>query len=925
MDTNRTPQKPALARYLSPLDVWAIAFGCIVGWGAFVMPGTTFLPLAGPGGTVVGMIVSVVLMLVVGFNYAYLMRERPGTGGVYAYTKEVFGRDHAFLCSWFLSLSYISIVFLNATALFVVSRTIFGSALQVGLHYQIAGYDVYLGEVALSATALVGVGLLFITKKPLLQRLQTILAVTLLVGSAAISLVCLPHLDIAEALSFDGIGSHATFSAVFTIVLLSPWAFVGFDVISLETVHFDFSIRHSGKIIALSILAGGFAYTTLSLVSMAAVPDGFDSWRTYLAALDNLRGIDSVPTFYAVQAYAGTAGVALAGITALSAILTGIIGAYRAATRMLSTMAEDRIVPDHFASTTVSILFIMVISIIVSFLGRNALNWFVELTTFGAIVGFGYTSLCTYRLAGREGNHLARLTGAMSFVITATFAVVQVIPGLTPFQTMGPESFLLLSIWCLIGFVFYWKTMSQTDLSEKSDYFTSSTVMFSLQLYAVFMWYVLELFKMIGAPDLVPRVIRNTVVLLGLAFTGLVVMMYVQNLMRARQVKLEREMIHAEETSRAKSQFLFNMSHDIRTPMNAIIGLTTLAQGPDVSPSQKDDFLGKIERSSEQLLAIINDVLDMSRIESGKLDLTPAPMKLTDTLDDLYDLFHLQMEEKQLTFTTDGSDVSDPWVLCDKNRLGRVLLNLLSNAYKFTPRGGEVAVVLRQTGRSDDEGTYELCVRDSGIGMSATFVENLFTPFEREQTSTVSGIQGTGLGLSITKSIVDLMGGSIAVNTEPDRGTEFVVTLTLPLAQTQDECDADEEREFDLTGKHLLLVEDIDINRQIAEMILAQYGCTVDCAEDGQMAVDMVREAEPGTYDAILMDIQMPVMDGYEATRTIRALDDPARAGIPIIAMTANAFAEDVLASQEAGMNGHIAKPLEVDKMIATLREVLQG
>ena len=266
-------------------------------------------------------------------------------------------------------------------------------------------------------------------------------------------------------------------------------------------------------------------------------------------------------------------------------------------------------------------------------------------------------------------------------------------------------------------------------------------------------------------------------------------------------------------------------------------------------------------------------------------------------------------------------------MLCDKNRLNRILLNLLSNAYKFTPEGGAVSATIRETGSEDGEGLYEVRVKDNGIGMSPAFAQKLFKPFERERTSTVSGIQGTGLGLSITKSIVDLMGGTIRAETEQGAGTEFILSLRFPLFEHEIESAPADENEktevVDYAGKRLLLVEDNPINREIAVMILSQAGFQLDTAENGQIALDKVTDSADGYYDAVLMDIQMPVMDGYTAARAIRALPDAALSQIPIVAMTANAFAEDAQAAAEAGMNGHIAKPLDVDKMMETLQEVL--
>ena len=389
-------------RYLKPLDVWAIAFGCIIGWGAFVMPGTTFLPMAGVGGTVLALAVSTLIFLVIGRNYSFLMAHRAGTGGVYAYTKEAFGRDHAFICSWFLTLSYITIVFLNATAVFLLSRTFCGDLLQVGFHYQIAGYDVYMGEVALTAAILIATSLLYILSKPLLQRIQT------------------PHLEPSVLFELPLESPISPAAAAFTIILLAPWAFVGFDIASLETAHFKFPLSKSWGTIAAAILCGGFAYIALSLVSVSFTPDGFASWQEYLASLDTFAGESAIPTFFAARQAMGPVGSTVVFITALAAILTGVIGASRGTIRMLSTMAEDKILSREFRGTSFCIIFIMAFSIAVSFLGRNALEWFVELTSFGATIAFGYASAATVRIAGKEGSRPMQIFGIIGTVISAT-------------------------------------------------------------------------------------------------------------------------------------------------------------------------------------------------------------------------------------------------------------------------------------------------------------------------------------------------------------------------------------------------------------------------------------------------------------------------------------------------------------------------
>ena len=526
--------------------------------------------------------------------------------------------------------------------------------------------------------------------------------------------------------------------------------------------------------------------------------------------------------------------------------------------------------------------------------------------------------------------------------------------------------------------------------------------------------------------------------------------------------KLQVAVEKAESANRAKSTFLSNMSHDIRTPMNAIIGFTTLALSNIDDTDRVKDYLGKTLASSNHLLSLINDVLDMSRIESGKIHLEEVEVNLSDVLHDLKTIVSGQIYAKQLELYMDAMDVTDEDVYCDKTRLNQILLNLLSNAIKFTPAGGTVSVRVRQlAGKVRGCGQYEFRIKDNGIGMSQEFAQKIFEPFERERTSTVSRIQGTGLGMAITKNIVDMMGGTIEVQTAQGKGTEFTVCVpmraqteqrpvekiteleglkalvvdddfntcdsvtkmlvkvgmraewtlsgkeavlrarqsiemsdvyhayiidwrlpdmngievtrqirslhddtpiiiltaydwsdieveakaagvtafcskpmfmsdlreTLMSALGQKQTDAVQrllpEKNADFKGKHILLVEDNELNREIAQEILREYGFLVDSAENGAVAVEKVSTAAPGSYDLVLMDVQMPIMDGYTATRKIRALDDPARAKLPILAMTANAFDEDRRNALESGMNGFLSKPIVIDDLVQELRKIL--
>ncbi len=390
---------------------------------------------------------------------------------------------------------------------------------------------------------------------------------------------------------------------------------------------------------------------------------------------------------------------------------------------------------------------------------------------------------------------------------------------------------------------------------------------------------------------------------------------------------LEEALVKAQRASRAKTMFLNNMSHDIRTPMNAIIGFTNLAAAHLDDRELVQDYLSKIAASSGHLLSLINDVLDMSRIESGRVTIDETVCSLPQVLQDLQSIIRADLETKGLNLCMDDGALIHPYVVCDRLRLNQVLLNILSNALKFTPAGGKISIsAVERPGDTADTAIYEFCIRDTGIGMAPEFLEHIFEPFERERTSTVSGIQGTGLGMSITKNLVELMNGRIAVESRLGQGSAFLCSFSFRLSEAPAPLSAPElSCPPQSADWRILLVEDNELNQEIAMTILEEAGCAVDVASDGAEAVEKVRHSLENPYDVVLMDIQMPVMDGIEATKTIRALDDPQLARLPIVAMTANAFEEDRQRVLSAGMNGHLGKPIDVAKMFATLQSILSG
>lgn len=391
---------------------------------------------------------------------------------------------------------------------------------------------------------------------------------------------------------------------------------------------------------------------------------------------------------------------------------------------------------------------------------------------------------------------------------------------------------------------------------------------------------------------------------------------------------LEEALVDAQRASRAKTRFLNNMSHDIRTPMNAIIGFTNLAATHLDDPKLVQNYLDKISAASGHLLGLINDVLDMSRIESGKVVIEETSCSVPQILRDIQSIIQADLTSKGLDFQLDDSALIHPYVICDRLRLNQVLLNALSNALKFTPPGGTVSIIASEkAGDTADAAVYQFHVRDTGIGMAPEFLDHIFEPFERERTSTVSGIQGTGLGMSITKNLVELMHGQIAVESQKGRGSTFTFTFPFRFSEAPDSRptrDAPAPPQ-PLTGRRILLVEDNELNQEIAATVLEEAGCTVDVASDGAEAVEKVRSCADDLYDLVLMDIQMPVLDGIEATKIIRAMEDPRLARLPIVAMTANAFEEDRQRVLAAGMNGHLGKPIDVGKLFDTLQDILNA
>jgi len=1088
--------------YLTPIGAWALAFGCSVGWGAFVMPGSTFLPVAGPVGTALGIALGAAVMLLLAANYHYLMNRYPGCGGAYTYTKRIFGYDHGFVTAWFLIITYVAIIWANASALPLIARTLLGPAFQFGFHYVIAGYHVYMGEILLAVGALMLAAVLCLWRK-LAERVQIVMAV-LLFGSVVLCF----------AAAWRGSGGftpayapeRSSVVGVFTIFALTPWAFVGFESISHSTEEARYPLKRSFRILSVAVITAGLAYILLSLLAATAQPEGCASWVDYIGSLGARSGLASQPTFYAAYAAMGSWGSIVLGTAALCAIFTGLIGNYIALSRLLKSMSDDDMLPARFGELDKNcvprraIVAILLVSVIFPFLGRTAISWIVDVTTVGATIAYAYASAAAWKQSRDDKNRLFAVTGMLGLIISLLFAVDFLIPNLTQVKTLSMESYFILAAWGILGLV-YFRIVFRRDRERR--YGRSVVVwviLLALIIYASSVWttqetdeaidsavapiqnYYTERFMDAGmsAADepgaeymravleeaKAAHAVSDTVQVVLIIFALLILFdIYHQIQKREKQIEVEKAL--AEDASRAKTSFLSNMSHEIRTPMNAIIGLDNIAlRNPNLQPQTREQ-LEKIGASAKHLLGLINDILDMSRIESGRMVLKNEEFSFHEFLDQISIIINGQCQDKGLHYECQIVGHVADFYFGDDMKLKQVLINILGNSVKFTDAPGDVTLTVEQIAAQDGLCTLRFVMRDTGIGMDEAYIPKLFEAFTQEDATTTNRYGGSGLGMAITRNFVEMMKGEIAVESEKGVGSVFTVTVplkvssrTLHLEQNislppnlralvvdDDEvaCEhakivlqtigisadtagsgsaaleilrkAHEQRQdydllltdykmpgmsgldltralrsFDggrtavimltgynwdiisdeahengvdgiiakplfpeslqqqihnvlllrsgdapvesaaaepaieetgLAGRRVLIAEDVEQNAEILMDLLDIEDVLAERAENGAVAVSMFSEKPAGYYDAILMDMRMPVMDGLSAARVIRALDREDAAKIPIIAMTANVFDEDVENTRRAGMNAHLGKPVEPELLYATLANLI--
>jgi signal transduction histidine kinase/CheY-like chemotaxis protein len=943
-----------LLPYISPVGAWALSVGATIGWGLVIVLINNYLSVAGPVGSIIGLIIGFFVMLIMSFNYYYLMKDLRVPGGAYSYIKEYFDSDHGFLIAWFIMLTYFGMFWANLEAIPYLLNFFFNNIFHFGFHYNIFGYEVYAGDIIFTLLLIQFIVIICIRAKKTMIYALIIMCFGIIVSVGLCFYFCFinrePQFSSIEPLFLE---NHDKFNQILKIAVITPWAYIGFENISHSSKEFTFDNQKTKKIMIVSLLTSLFVYILIIFLSISAYPSRYSNWYEYFSDTHNLSGVEALPAFYASRYYLGNWGLFLMFIAISCLIITSLISNVITLSRLLYSMALDKILhPKYYRLNKKrlpvnSIILIGIISCLIPFLGRSALGWIVDLTTISGTIIYGMVSGATLRKARIHNNIRYKLLGIVGISITITLAIYLLFSNLITESALEPETYFLFAVWSILGFSFFFRILKKDTTKSFGKSTIVWMVLLILVLFTSLVWVSETTIKssskvltqvskyMISNKNADSSQIQQflSTKVTELRFENLKIYVIfailfgislnIHLLMQNQQKKLETEKIRAEEENKAKSEFLFNMSHDIRTPMNAILGFSSLAKTSGISIEEKNKYLDKIDVAGKHMLSLINDILDMSQIESHKLILMPEDTNIIDLFNEIYDIFAEQMKDKNIDFALDYSTVLNEWIICDKNRLQRVVQNLISNSLKFTAEGGFVKVSLKETGTEKNKVYYLITVADNGIGMSEEFKKNVFGTFERERSSTVSKIQGTGLGLSIVKNIVELMNGTIDLKSKQGEGTEFYIKLSFPVTENPDTICENNNFPETANEKRVLLVEDNVINQEIANEILTHEGYLVDFAEDGKKALKKLTESPQDYYDIILMDIQMPVMNGYETTKAIRSLENKKLAKIPIVAMSANSLSEDIKRSLDSGMNAHLSKPIDVKQLKVTLEKLL--
>ena len=815
-----TSRDKSKERLLYPLNVWALSFGCAVGWGAFVMPGNMFLPTGGPVGSVLAIVLGGAIMLVIGANFCMMAGVYKDNGGIYAYTRNLLGHDHAFLAAWTILITYLSIIWANATAVVLLSRYLFGNLLQWGFHYKLAGFDVFLGEILTTWAVILIFGLFACyggkARRHVMTAMALILIVTVVLFFLGLSITS-EHLVFSPPFQQD----TSPFLQVFSMLMVAPWMFFGYESITHAGEEFRFQHKKLFPIVAIAVGCGVAVYALLNLIAIMSIPPEYDNWTVYIAGVKHMQGLSSLPVFHSIGSSFGMAGIWLLGLSVLSSITTCILGLFRASAYLLQAMAKDGLLPKKYTLANEAglpqkaMLLLILISLPIPFLGRTAIAWLVDVITISGSLAYGYVSFCAYLTAKKEGEEKYVKLGIAGMVASLFFFACPIMPNLLLGTSLNTESYLLLSVWSIVGLFYYWYILRHDSEERYGKSMNMCMLLLFLNFFSTALWLRQSTEDQIlkaaqgGYESASAAMTATGLTQMFIIMVTLLIMSDIFTTIRRRENKLDARIRQDERLSGEKSAFLSHMSHDIRIALQAVMSYMKMARNLHVRfrecsshvdctqgvKVQLSEYMSKTDSVSHYLSALVEDMLRVDKVEDSKIQLLLMATDLRAIMQQVKDVFQAQMEEKEITFNLDIGHLEEPWVYCDQERLFRLLLNLISNAYKFTPSGGNVRVSLRQKEdffaplrtmrKKEDDGTadYEIRVQDTGFGMAEDYAERLLTPLEGEAPRPPKGNRETGRGLFIVKYILGLMGGNIKVITAPEEGTEFIIDVTLKTAQ----------------------------------------------------------------------------------------------------------------------------------------------
>lgn len=949
--------KPKLGAYLSPLAVLALSFGYAVGWGSFVMPGKMFLPGAGPAGTVIGILLGAAAMAVFAFNYHRMLQRVPGPGGALAFTTKAFGADHGFLLAWFLWLTYVAILWANATALVLLARYLFGDALQFGFHYTMAGFDVYFGEVALCVLAIAFCGAVCLYRKRLAAGLHTVLAGVFLAGVAAVFVAALSRHGggfASMAPAFSPEGGHVM--QVVHILAMIPWAFVGFEAVVHSSAEFRFPVRRTFGLLVAAIAVSSVVYLLLALLPVVSLPDGYASWSDYIAALPGLDGIDAMPVFAASKKAMGAAGVAVIGGAMLAAQLTGIFGTLIASSRLMHAMSNDGIIPSWFGrlnrdgTPANAILFVVCASFAIPFFGRTVTGWPVDVSNLGAAMAYGYTSAAVFAVARKETGRAAladRAAGAVGIAMAIGFSLLMLVPNYISGETLSAESYLVLAVWCLFGFLQYRHVFIVDWLSR----FGRSPVVWIGVLVMIFfsslMWirlaicdasesaFVALVGKTVDAgmvSSLMARVsgdmLLKVSVELALLVSSLAIILNLFSVLGRREKRLLQQKLDAEESAaKSRSYFFSTISHDIRTPLNAIIGYSEMMKLGFKTEAEREQAVDSIFLSGKALLRLINGALDFSKLESGGLEIMPVHTAASKLIGDIVESFRTSNKSDSLEIRCKAEAL--PALMVDPQRIGQMLFNLVGNAVKFTKKGFVEVRAAFESPKGGTSGTLRIEVEDTGCGIGEDDLKRIMSPYE-QVSAKESRHGGTGLGLALCRQLAKAMGGELSVVSALGRGSTFTVAIpgvkvsggmagvagetggVSPVVQVP-------QPQAAAVKRRVLIVDDQKMNLMVMKAMLKKLGeFEVVMAADGKQALAALEADGAQPFDMVLTDMWMPEMDGEGLVKAIRASDR--LKAIPVHVVTADIEMQKRYA--EVGFTGILLKPVTIEKLKPILDSV---